>query len=400
LQIETSKMKVAIIAYSCEPNKGSEPGVAWDFIEEMNRRGHELFIFTKADKKHIIANSNLNDLVSFQFVNSPNVWLKRKLVPLRILHYYLWNVACLLYFKRGFRASEFDIVHHVTFVNDWMPSAGAFFGPRFIIGPIGRHPNLPVRYLACLKVSDALREVFRRVSRGIFGAMSLFTQLMLRRAETIFVINEDSIKNRFKFKTKVLPAIAINLQKFGLSKYVEKKEKPFRLYWAGNFIYWKAPEIAIRSFLKARKTVLNLELHMFGANGDFSKISTKYANIDGLFFHGKKQQEDFFERIIKMDAFLYPSFEGGGMVVLEAMASGKPVIGIRFGGLSQMVTNQSGILVDFVDFKTTIADLEHGIIKLSQDRNLLAKLSRGALKRVHQFSIIHKCDVIENIWHG
>ena len=88
------------------------------------------------------------------------------------------------------------------------------------------------------------------------------------------------------------------------------------------------------------------------------------------------------------------------MVVLEAMASGKPVIGIRFGGLSQMVTNQSGILVDFVDFKTTIADLEHGIIKLSQDRNLLAKLSRGALKRVHQFSIIHKCDVIENIWHG
>lgn len=390
-------MRIAVVAYSCEPNKGSEPGVAWDFVEEMSKRGHSIVVFTKADKQDTIAKNSLTEGVNFYYVNSPDVWLKSRFALLRALHYYLWNISCILYFKRNFKASQFDIVHHVTFVNDWMPSAGAFFGARFVVGPIGHHPDLPLRYLSSLEIGNVLKEVFRRLARRVARSVGLLTRLTHKRAETIFVINKDCINRKFSNKTHVLPAIAIDLNRFDMPKQDERENKPLKLYWAGNFIYWKAPEIAIQAFLKARENVPHLELHMFGASGEFSKISNKYGGTDRLFFHGRKNQKEFFGAIREMDAFLYPSFEGGGMVVLEAMACGKPVLGIRFGGLEQMVTNKSGILVDFVDYDTTVSDLAKHIIDLSLNPSMLTQLSQGARSRVRHFSVQHKCDVIESI---
>lgn len=41
----------------------------------------------------------------------------------------------------------------------------------------------------------------------------------------------------------------------------------------------------------------------------------------------------------KSDIFLFPSFEGGGMVVLEAMAAGLPVVCLDYGGPGEMVTD-------------------------------------------------------------
>ena len=388
-------MRIAVIAYSYEPNKGSEPGVAWDFVKEMNERGHELVVFTKADKRENIEKSPISDNVNIQFVASPDVWFKTKIVPLRILHYYVWNIVCVIYFKKRFKKSDFDLVHHVTFVNDWTPSAGAFLGVRFVLGPIGRHPNLPLQYLESLRFKDAGRELLRRAFRGIASLFGVLTHFTHRQAETIFVINAESINPKFSCKTHVLPAIAIDCERFSVAERRRGDSEAFRLYWAGNFIYWKGPEVAIMAFIKAREIDRCLELHMFGASGDFPRILAKYRNVDGLFFHGRKAQQWFFEEIAEMDAFLYPSFEGGGMVVLEAMASGKPVIGIRFGGVAQMVTIDSGRVVDFKNIKTTVTELAHEIITLANDRELTIHLSEGARLRANEFSVQCKCKLIE-----
>ena len=49
-----------------------------------------------------------------------------------------------------------------------------------------------------------------------------------------------------------------------------------------------------------------------------------------------------FEEMRKADLFLFPSFEGGGMVVLEALAHGLPVVCLQYGGPGEMVSTARG----------------------------------------------------------
>jgi len=43
--------------------------------------------------------------------------------------------------------------------------------------------------------------------------------------------------------------------------------------------------------------------------------------------------------------FLFPSFEGAGMVVIEAMAAGLPVVCLDYSGPGEIVTDECGIKI-------------------------------------------------------
>ena len=51
-------------------------------------------------------------------------------------YYYVWQICVWFVAKRLHRDTPFDLVHHVTFVNDWMPSGVAGARAPFI-GPVG-----------------------------------------------------------------------------------------------------------------------------------------------------------------------------------------------------------------------------------------------------------------------
>ncbi len=53
------------------------------------------------------------------------------------LYYYIWNIGAGRLAKRLHAEHRFDLVHHVTYVRYWMPSAGAALGIPFVWGPLG-----------------------------------------------------------------------------------------------------------------------------------------------------------------------------------------------------------------------------------------------------------------------
>jgi glycosyltransferase involved in cell wall biosynthesis len=77
------------------------------------------------------------------------------------------------------------------------------------------------------------------------------------------------------------------------------------------------------------------------------------------------------------DIFVLPSVsEGLGIVVLEAMACGLPVIGTRVGGIPDMITdNYNGLLVEPKDAQ----GLAKAIIQVLSDEKMRQRLSYGAL---------------------
>ncbi|MEW5894176.1 MAG: glycosyltransferase family 4 protein [Candidatus Omnitrophota bacterium] len=80
-----------------------------------------------------------------------------------------------------------------------------------------------------------------------------------------------------------------------------------------------------------------------------------------------------------MDVFVLPSIgESFGIVILEAMALGVPVVAFNHGGPAEIITHNDGILVPAGD----VDSLAESICKLLKDESFYKTLSFNAKKRV------------------
>jgi glycosyltransferase involved in cell wall biosynthesis len=94
-------------------------------------------------------------------------------------------------------------------------------------------------------------------------------------------------------------------------------------------------------------------------------------------------------------AVVYPTLhEAFGLVVVEAMASGRPVITSNFGGPSEIVSNnKEGILVN----PYSEADIAEAMTRLLSDVNLCRDMGRRARAKFERdFSIEHVARSIES----
>lgn len=83
------------------------------------------------------------------------------------------------------------------------------------------------------------------------------------------------------------------------------------------------------------------------------------------------------------DMLVLPSFsESFGLVLIEALACGKPVIGSDVGGITEIINDDVGLLVD----PNKVSSIAGAIDKLINDDDLRLVLSLNARNRAIDFS--------------
>lgn len=115
----------------------------------------------------------------------------------------------------------------------------------------------------------------------------------------------------------------------------------------------------------------------------FKKLKKKVEdeNIPDVIFAGSRRDV---ENIIPgCDVLVLPSFsESFGLVLIEALACGKPVIGSNVGGISEIITKDVGLLVN----PNNVNSISKAIDNIVNDDNLRLSLSRNARNRALNFS--------------
>lgn len=156
-------------------------------------------------------------------------------------------------------------------------------------------------------------------------------------------------------------------------------DKPIVLF-VGNLIKRKN----VDSLLEAKK-IANSDYYLVivGDGPLFKKLKKKAEEEDirDVIFTGSRN--DVEDIIPSCDILILPSFsESFGLVLIEALACGKPVIGSDVGGISEIINNDVGLLVN----PNKISSIADAIDNLVNDEDLRYVLSLNARNRALDFS--------------
>ncbi|MBW2064748.1 MAG: glycosyltransferase family 4 protein [Deltaproteobacteria bacterium] len=169
--------------------------------------------------------------------------------------------------------------------------------------------------------------------------------------------------------------------------YGDRHEKT--LLYVGRLIDWKGVDYLIKAIPLVLKRFPEVNLVVVGdgpQKADLVRLSHDLGIGDKVVFAGKIPQEILSAYYSRAEAFVLPSIvskrgetEGLGLVLLEAMACGTPVIGSDVGGIPDIIKDgETGLLARPADH----IDLADKIITLLSDGNLGKRISSKALHYV------------------
>ncbi len=136
----------------------------------------------------------------------------------------------------------------------------------------------------------------------------------------------------------------ISMPKYQIKK--RRKKKIVKLLFLSNLFFTKGVFVLVNALYILKKQNLNFQCNIVGGEGDISfQLIQKKINELGLNkhikLHGKKFGNDKFKFYEKSDIFIFPSYyETFGLVNLEAMFFGLPVISTDEGGIPDIVDDK------------------------------------------------------------
>jgi len=296
-------------------------------------------------------------------------------------------------------SNGFDIISHICylrFVSSYSPNV------------IHNHGSTPLAYFT--KIHNRKVVFIDHIHGTTLGddkwvkKRVLFTKRMADNFIDHYLVNSHYTRRIVLEKEKILPEKisvlynGIDLTNFRPIRDKNSVRKEFGFHDSDKIVGTVGrlhPQKGIDRFIDVAKEVANLCQNVrFMIVGDGELRSTLESRVkelhlqDKIIFTGARF--DIPDILSIFDLFLLTSnWEPFGIVLLEAMAVGVPVIAFAVGGVSEVVDHTCAILVSPGDVKT----MSHEVITLLREKTRRDDLIRNGLVRVRRFDIkrISKC---------
>ena len=375
-------MKILLSAYACEPDKGSEPGVGWNWALALDRLGYDVHVITRSNNREAIEriHDSSQSRLKFNYYDLP-AWARFwKHWPGGIyLYYVLWQLGAYRCAKRLHARERFDLVHHITFVSFRQPSFMGGLGIPFIFGPVGGGESMPRQFHRALPLPYRVAERFRNAG-NFLASIDPMMRYTYSRASLIACTTDETMRAvpvRFRDKCVVQRAIGIDELRIGRSAgaagVVQTHEEPVQFLFVGRLLYWKGLHLALRSLARVSQDVPNVRLRIIGEGteaGWFKSVAEDAKVSELVEWIPPRPQQEIWQEYRRSIGFVFPSLhDSGGMVVLEALAAGLPVICLNLGGPGTIVNPSCGFRVEAIEASEfeVISGLASAMIQLATD---------------------------------
>ncbi len=294
-------------------------------------------------------------------------------LPWGVKHY-RWYMALMPMAIEFYDLSDFDLVISST----------SSFAKGVITKPETKHIcycHTPTRYLwsDTHQYISELRynKYFKKIISLILNYVRIWDRQAADRVD-FFIANSETCRQRIKKyyrrdSTIVYPSI--EEEKF----YISPEIGDYFLC-GSRLVPYKRIDIVIEAFKGTNK-----KLKIFGDGLDLDRLKGLAAGCDNIEFLGRVSDEERAELFSKCVAFINPQKEDFGITIVEAMASGRPVIALGQGGATETVL--AGVTGEFFaeekseDVAKAVAAFDHKRYDPQRIREHALKFSKENFKK-------------------
>ncbi len=412
-------MKILLSAYECQPNTGSEFGLGWSWAKELAAMGHEIWVMTLSNNQPEIEQElQRNPIPNLHFIYcKKGNWLPwaykvtnaiRSPIGAKIASQVaktLWQWDAYQIAKSLTQEVKFDLIHHVTNTSIRRPSFMGLLGIPFIVGPLAGGERTPWSLRKSYPSIGCLSDLIRDVANS-WVQFDLLMHLTFAKASKIYCRSKQTqavIPRLYRSKSEVLFDISADeiTETPQIIEYSSTEKEIFRVLFVGRFLYWKGIHLGLKAFAQLHQKIPSSRFTVIGSGREqawLRRLTEQLGIEEAVDWIPWTRRNELSSAYLQHDIFLFPSLrDSGGMVVIEALSHGLPVVCLNLGGPGVMVDETCGRVIetDELSEEAVIQTLSDTLVELAENLELRQDLSEGASVRATKFLFN---DVVKRIY--
>ncbi len=352
--------RVVLVAYQCGPGMGSVSQIGWEWYSRLARRTPVTLVTHVRNRAALeaagapVAGSRIV-WIDTEWFAGPLYRLAAKAFP-RSQHA-TFLVSSIDWFVFDFAARRaltgiartHDVVHRVTPVTPWAPTRLAALGLPVVIGPLnGGLPAAP----GFAELADADGQWLRHL-RPLLRGLDALLGSTRRAARILSATRATRASIPAAVQPRVTPMIenGVDPERFAPMPWpaAPAAGTPLRVVFVGRLVPVKAVGLLLQAIARVRASH-PVQLEVVGDGPLLPSLRSEAQALglsEAVRFRGALDANGVAQALHDAHLLCLPSVrESGGAVLLEAMACGRPVVALNFGGPAEIVDDGVGAAID------------------------------------------------------
>ncbi|MFT3786194.1 MAG: glycosyltransferase [Tepidisphaeraceae bacterium] len=402
--MSSSTPRILYIAYACEPHRGSEWGLAWNFVAEQSRTS-EVWVIAHEDNRAALEPylqaKHKGHPIHVTYVKLPAIfaWMRNASYAMLNVHYYLWQFAAARAARRLHAQVHFDVVQHLSYCRWWMPSAGgtlATRGAKWVFGPIAGGDLVPEQFRKSFPPAAQKEEKRRRFARDFWRRDPLLKRCVRNAAVVIpsTPLAERGLRELGARRVEVFPCVSLGdpeqLEAARAARAQRQPSDKLRLVAVGGVTHYRGIDLTLRAIAKAKLESVEY-IHACGGVelDNMKKLAEQLGITHQVTWLGETDQATNVSVTASADAFIHCTLRDNQGLVLNALALGIPTIVFDHNSSALMVGEGCGHRLKIDDTVTPeqAVDEMAGVLRTWHDnRGLLTAMAPACIAHAQTFS--------------
>jgi glycosyltransferase involved in cell wall biosynthesis len=395
--MDPASLRICIVGQNASFIFGGEAALPWLCFKFLRQRGVDAHLVAHERTKPEVLAGFPNDHDRLHFapdtLTGRFLWRCGKLIPPKIdaqtltilRHIYNQRVQRKIV-RRLIVEKQIQIVHEINPVSPKQVSLMYGLGVPMVIGPLAGGMTFPPAF-------QDMESSAQRIVESVGRTSSTFLNVLMpgkKRAAALIVANDQArraLPPGVTGKIFEIPDVGVDLAVWNQQTDLPPRtDNEIRFVYLGRLSGWKGVKFLVLAFKTVAEREPRAVLHILGDGEERQNLDelTRQLNLaDRVKFAGWVSAEEGSRRLRTSDVFVLPSLhEVGGIVLLEAMAVGLPVIATEWGGPAIHVTDETGIRVPPTSKEGFISGLADAMLKLAASPELRKQMGEAGQRRV------------------